>query len=136
MGNSRKFLLDTHIYIWWMMQDRRLTREVVTILANSENEILLSTATVWEMVIKKRIGKLKVPRSWKKDLRESNFSVLSISLNHVLALENLPLIHRDPFDRLLIAQATHEKATLISLDPIFSKYKVKIFGSPTRVQPS
>lgn len=126
MDNNKSFLLDTHIFIWWMKQDKRLKKEIKTILTDPENHIFLSIATVWEIVIKKKVGKLKVPHSWKEDLRESAFLLLPISLEHTFKLETLPLFHHDPFDRMLIAQAICEGATFITSDEKIWKYDASI----------
>ena len=121
-----KYLVDTHIFIWWMKQDKRIKKEIKSILQDPQNYIYLSIATVWEIVIKKKIGKLKVPHDWKVTLKESNFLLLPISLEHVYKLENLPLHHRDPFDRMLVAQAQVENAALITGDEKLWNYDVAL----------
>ena len=87
MEKNNRFLLDTHIFIWWMKQEKRLKKEIETVLKNPENQIFLSVASVLEIVIKKKIGKLKVPQDWKVDLRESSFLLLPISLENAFQLE-------------------------------------------------
>ena len=104
----------------------RIKKEIKKILQVPENQIYLSIVTVLEIVIKKTVGKLKVPRDWKETLRKSNFLILPINLEHVYKLENIPLHHRDPFDRLLIAQALVENASLITGDEKIWKYKIPI----------
>lgn len=126
MEKSNRFLLDTHIFIWWMKQEKRLKKEIVMILKNPENQIFLSVASVLEIVIKKKIGKLKVPQDWKEDLRESSFLLLPISLENAFQLESVPLFHHDPFDRMLIAQAQSEAVTLITGDEKIWKYDVPL----------
>ena len=121
-----KYLVDTHIFIWWMKQDKRIKKEIKSILQDPQNYIYLSIATVWEIVVKKKIGKLKVPHDWKVTLKESNFLLLPISLEHVYKLENLPLHHRDPFDRMLVSQAIVENATLITGDNKLWQYDVAL----------
>ena len=121
-----KYLVDTHIFIWWMKQDKRIKKEIKSILQDPQNYIYLSIATVWEIVIKKKIGKLKIPHDWKVTLKESNFLLLPISLEHVYKLENLPLHHRDPFDRMLVSQAIVENATLITGDNKLWQYDVAL----------
>jgi len=123
---NNHYLLDTHVFIWWMKEDRRVRSEIKLLLQDPQNQIFLSIATVWEIVIKVRRGKLKVPRDWKKTLRESAFLILPITLEHVFKLENLPLHHRDPFDRMLVAQAKSENATLIAGDQKLWKYDVAL----------
>ncbi|OGG19859.1 hypothetical protein A3D03_00350 [Candidatus Gottesmanbacteria bacterium RIFCSPHIGHO2_02_FULL_40_13] len=126
MEKNNRFLLDTHIFIWWMKQEKRLKKEIETVLKNPENQIFLSVASVLEIVIKKKIGKLKVPQDWKVDLRESSFLLLPISLENAFQLESLPLFHHDPFDRMLIAQTKVEGATLITGDEKIWKYDIPI----------
>lgn len=126
MASTNRFLLDTHVFIWWMKQDKRLKKEISSILSDPENYIYLSIATVLEIVIKKTIGKLKVPHDWKVTLKESNFLLLPITLEYAYKLESLPLHHRDPFDRLLIAQSIVENTALITGDKKIWKYNVPI----------
>src|SRR5258708_22233470 len=112
-----KFLLDTHVFIWWMEKNRLLTKNLEEILMNPKNAIFLSAASVWEMTIKKKLGKLKLPKNWKATLTESRFELLPIQLEHVFETENLPLHHKDPFDRMLVAQAKIEDCILLTIDP-------------------
>lgn len=126
MEKSNRFLLDTHIFVWWMKQEKRLKKEIAAVLKNPENQIFLSVASVLEIVIKKKIGKLKVPQNWKEDLRESSFLLLPITFENAFQLESLPLFHHDPFDRMLIAQAQSEGATLITGDIKIWKYNVTL----------
>lgn len=126
---NKRFLLDTQIFIWWMKQDKRIKKEISSILKDPQNQIFLSVATVLEIVIKKTTGKLKVPHDWKQTLKKSNFLLLPISLEQAYKLEDLPLHHRDPFDRMLIAQAKSENATLITGDEKIWKYEVALLKS-------
>ncbi|MBL1211048.1 type II toxin-antitoxin system VapC family toxin [Geminocystis sp. GBBB08] len=115
-----KLLLDTHTFIWWDSSPNNLSSTVMELLTNSNNLKILSVATIWEMQIKSSLGKLNLKLSLeeivKSQVRENNFQLLSIFNNHVLYLDNLPLYHKDPFDRILIAQANCENATLISME--------------------
>lgn len=124
-----KYLLDTQIFVLWMQGSKRLKEEIREILKSPQNTVYLSVASVWEMVIKKKLGKLRLPRDWKETLKESRFEILSIILEHAYAVESLPLLHRDPFDRMLIAQAITEKATLITGDSKMKKYKANILSA-------
>lgn len=108
-----------------MEKNRRLGEELYSLLNNSENQILLSVATVWEVVIKQSKGKLKLPNDIKGGIKASGFNLLPIEISHVLAVEKLPKFHRDPFDRILIAQAKVENCTLITNDSKMKKYKIK-----------
>jgi PIN domain nuclease of toxin-antitoxin system len=125
-----KLLLDTHVFIWWFNEPEKLSPKTSTLLADDNNELLLSVASVWEMQIKVQVGKLKlaIPLSeLVESQRQTNgVQVLSVELEHVLALDALPALHKDPFDRLLVAQANVEGALLVSRDPVFSSYPVKL----------
>lgn len=127
MARNKSFLLDTHIFIWWMEKNKKLSKDVKSIIENPENQIFLSTVSVWEMIIKKSAGKLKLPHNWKTTLKNSRFDILEVSLEHVYLLESLPLLHKDPFDRMLIAQAQAENCILITDDSKIKKYKVDTF---------
>jgi len=104
-----KLLLDTHIFIWWADQPETLSPDALSALEDEANELLLSVASVWEMQIKIQLGKLKLSLPLKdllKNQQETNdLTVLPVTLTHVLALDALPFHHKDPFDRLLIAQS-------------------------------
>ena len=125
-----KLLLDTHIFIWWADQPEKLSHTALSALEDGANELLLSVANVWEMQIKVQLGKLKLSLPLK-ELVESqqainDFKILPVALTHVLALDAIPFHHKDPFDRLLIAQSIEEDATLVSTDSQFSAYSVKL----------
>jgi PIN domain nuclease of toxin-antitoxin system len=124
-----KLLLDTHTFIWWDSEPARLSPRALALCKDRANTVLLSVATVWEMQIKLQLGKLKpnlpLAEVIESQRQTNNVEVLPVTLTHVLALESLPAHHKDPFDRLLIAQAKFEEAVLLSGDPIFAKYPVK-----------
>lgn len=120
-----KFLLDTSVFIWSTEDNKLLGSDIAKILKDPENQIYLSVASLWEMIIKKEAGKLKLPRSWKSDLKSSDFLLLPIALNHVYELKKLPQYH-NPFDRIIIAQARAEKLKLISSDKMIWRYKVNL----------
>jgi PIN domain nuclease of toxin-antitoxin system len=125
-----RLLLDTHTFIWWDSDPEKLSSKALALCQDRSNTILLSVVSVWEMQIKSQLGKLKL----KSPLREvvesqcktNGLEVLPIDLEHVLALQTLPTPHKDPFDRLLIAQANAEKAILVSNDPLFEQYPVRV----------
>lgn len=125
-----KLLLDTHAFIWWHSDPARMSPQVLRLCQDPANTVLLSVATVWEMQIKLQIGKLKLglPLDELVEVqRQANdLEVLPVFLPHVLALEGLPNHHKDPFDRMLIAQANVEGAHLVSHDPIFQQYQVRL----------
>jgi PIN domain nuclease of toxin-antitoxin system len=125
-----KLLLDTHTFLWWDSDPSRLSSKALALCQDRANTVLLSVVSVWEMQIKSQLGKLKlsVPLAEVVEIQRqiNNVEVISITLAHVLALENLPTPHKDPFDRLLIAQANVEGAVLVSDDSRFEEYPVKV----------
>jgi len=125
-----KLLLDTHVFIWWADQPEKLSPAVLSALEDEANELLLSVASVWEMQIKIQLGRLKLSLPLKdlvKNQQETNnLTVSPVTLTHVLALDALPFHHKDPFDRLLIAQSIEEELTLVTADSQFSAYSVKL----------
>lgn len=125
-----KLLLDTHIFIWWADQPEQLSPASLSALEDEANELLLSVASVWEMQVKIQLGKLKLSLPLKELIetqqQTNNLSVSPVTLAHVLALDALPFHHKDPFDRLLIAQSIDEDLTLVSADSQFSAYSVKL----------
>lgn len=123
-----KILLDTHAFVWAGSDAARLSRRARAQIRDRSNELLLSVASAWELAIKARLGKVEL-RIPLKDLvvaglRRPGFSLQPIELQHVLAVQDLPLHHRDPFDRLLVAQAQAEKCPILSRDPAFDAYGV------------
>ena len=125
-----KLLLDTHAFIWWDSESSKLSPQALTLCQDRVNTVLLSIASIWEMQIKLQLGKLRLNLPLAKVIESqqqtNGIEVLPIILSHVLELDSLPVYHRDPFDRLLIAQARVEDAVLISNDPIFTNYSVKL----------
>ncbi len=122
-----KYLLDTHIILWWLNDDKRLKKPLRQIIENSKEHIFLSIATAWEIGIKYKTGKLSLKTTLEDCFEQTKFAtILPITLKHILILNSLPLHHRDPFDRLLIAQAKVEKLTILTNDPKFEEYPVKI----------
>lgn len=125
-----KLLLDTHAFIWWDSEPARLSPQVLALCQDRANTVLLSVASVWEMQIKLQLGKVKLnlplAEVIENQQRINNIKMLPIILVHVLALQDLSAHHKDPFDRLLIAQANAEEAVLVSGDPILAKYPVEL----------
>jgi PIN domain nuclease of toxin-antitoxin system len=125
-----RLLLDTHAFIWMFDNPERLSPKAHALLADGNNDLILSVASVWEMQIKIQLGKLrfKAPLGeLVESQRQTNgVQVLPVALEHVLALDALPAQHKDPFDRILVAQANVEGAALVSRDPAFSSYPVKL----------
>jgi PIN domain nuclease of toxin-antitoxin system len=125
-----KYLLDTHAFLWFVSDDYRLSSKARSIINNSKNEIYFSAVSAWEMSIKSRLRRLTIKEELEpfivKQLAENNFSTLSISIFHAIYTSKLPEIHKDPFDRMLIAQSNVEKMFLISKDKDIKRYKVPI----------
>lgn len=125
-----RLLLDTHTFIWWDSEPEKLSSQVLELCQDQNNVLLLSVVSVWEMQIKSQMGKLTLNRSLEKLIAEqqetNQIEILSVDLHHVFALQNLPDHHRDPFDRLLIAQANIEEVSLLSKDSVFTKYAVDV----------
>ena len=124
-----RLLLDTHTFLWWVEDAPALSKKARQAVANPDNECLLSLVSCWEMAIKLRLGKLKlanrIERFIPEQLSANGFRQLDIDFRHVARVATMPLHHRDPFDRLLAAQAKEEKLAIVSADAVFQKYGVK-----------
>ena len=118
-------LLDTHVVLWWLTDDPALSDDIKTRL-DHDPDVYVSAATVWEVTIKQAAGKLTEPADLPERIRGSGFADLAISSEHAIAAGRLPLIHRDPFDRMLVAQAQCEDFTLVTRDPQCQKYEVAV----------
>ena len=118
-----RLLLDTHAAIWWLSADARLSERAVDELVDDSNEVLLSSAVVWEVAIKRSLGQLKTPGD-VRELLAVDVTPLAMSIEHAEATEELPWHHRDPFDRMLVAQAKVEKASIVSRDERLRPYGV------------
>jgi len=124
-----KGLLDTHTLIWWDSDPQRLSNAALAFLREPSNTVLLSVVSVWEMAIKVQLGRLSLNLPLRTIVRQqqaNGLQVLPVTLDHVLALEALPTPHKDPFDRLLVAQAIAEGAVLLTSDKMFRNYPVNI----------
>lgn len=123
-----KYLLDTHTYLWILFEPENLSKKVLRIVENSENELYLSVASSWEMIIKFKIGKLNLRHSPAKIISESlvaiDCKILEITMAHTFGLLNLPDLHKDPFDRILVCQSNYEKLPIITKDSLITQYKV------------
>ena len=122
-------LLDTHSFIWFIEGSPRLSDTARTLITDGNNEVFLSIASLWEMAIKSSLGKLALSEPYEllipTQLRLNRITLLDISLSHPVRVSKLPFHHRDPFDRLLIAQSMVEDIPIISSDAIFDDYGVK-----------
>jgi PIN domain nuclease of toxin-antitoxin system len=125
-----KVLLDTHAFIWWDSAPDKLSPRARAACQDRTNLLFLSVASAWEMQIKLQLDKLHIHLPLAEVITSqqhtNDLQILPVNLSHVLALQFLPAHHKDPFDRLLIAQANAEEATLISHDPVFAYYPVKV----------
>ena len=121
-----KLLLDTHVLLWWLADDARLGREARAVVSSSEHVVYVSAVTIWEIVIKRAMGKLELPDDFSAVVEASGFLTLPITASHAWALGFLPLLHRDPFDRMLVAQACAEGMTLVSADGQLGQYNVDL----------
>ena len=121
-------LLDTQIILWAINGDKRLTEKKSSVFLDPENALYFSIAGYWEIAIKVSIGKLKLSKQWPKtiqrEIQRNYIKLLPITIQHCNCLANLPFYHRDPFDRILIAQAQIEKMTVLSSDSQFQKYSI------------
>lgn len=124
-----KILLDTHIFLWLLSGDGRLSGPAKTIFLNEENEICFSVASLWEIGIKISLGRLKLADNWKEVIEDEMavnlIKLLRISKGHCYKLVDLPFHHRDPFDRMLIAQAMVEEMSILTCDGQFCAYDVR-----------
>ena len=121
-----KLLLDTHAALWWLGDDERLGSASAALLDDASNDVLLSAAVVWEVAIKRSLGKLKAPDGFASTLVGAGATALPVTIAHAEAVELLGSHHRDPFDRMLIAQASVEQAVLISNDQALLPYGVQL----------
>ena len=125
-----RLLLDTHAFLWWVDDAPELSGAARHAIADVKNECFLSVASCWEMAIKASLGKLSLAKNVERFVTEqlaaNDFALMSIDLRHAAKVEKLPYHHRDPFDRLLIAQAMTEKLTIVSADGAFRDYGVKV----------
>lgn len=120
-----KLLLDTHLLLWAAGEPERLSTEARSLIDNPENELLFSAASLWEVVIKRGLGRedFKVdPRLLRRGLLDNGYSELPVLSDHVVAIDSMPLIHKDPFDRVLVAQAIVEGITLLTTDSVLAQY--------------
>ena len=121
-----KLLLDTHAALWWLADDERVGGDAERELRDDTNRVLLSAAVVWEVAIKRSLGKLKAPADMAATLVGAGAQPLPITLHHAAAVEALPWHHRDPFDRMLVAQALTEGAAIVSPDDGLRQYGVSL----------
>ena len=124
-----KALLDTHTFLWAIANDPKLSRRAQQLFIGP-SDLSFSVASIWEIVTKSQTGRLNLPKPVGpyvvKKLAENRIGVLPLGLDHVLRLESLGLYHRDPFDRILIAQSLEEGLPLVTADPLFDRYPIQV----------
>ena len=119
-------LLDTHVLLWWLADDRSLPTLAGEAIADPDAHVFVSAATTWEIAIKQSAGRLEAPDDLLDALEANEFDTMPMTVAHSLAAGSLPSHHSDPFDRMLIAQARLEDLTLVSVDPRFAAYDVDL----------
>jgi PIN domain nuclease of toxin-antitoxin system len=124
-----KAILDTHTFLWGMAGDRRMSQKARDVFVGP-SDLVLSIVSIWEILIKVQLRKLSFPEPAGpyviRKMADNRIETLPMELNHLLAFEGLPLHHRDPFDRMLLAQALEENLPIVTGDPFFSRYPVKV----------
>jgi PIN domain nuclease of toxin-antitoxin system len=118
-------LLDTHVFLWWRADDRKLGKAAREAIGSAEL-VFVSAASAWEAAVKAGLGKLQLPGTFQAEIEDSAFDKLAITVAHADAVSTLPYHHRDPFDRMLVAQAWIEGLTLVTHDKLLSAYDVPI----------
>ncbi|SDU70491.1 type II toxin-antitoxin system VapC family toxin [Jiangella alkaliphila] len=125
MTTRARLLLDTHVVLWWLMDDAELSDELKETI-DEELEVFVSSATVWELAIKQGLGKLSAQVDLAEEVLRSDLQQLPITFEHAIDAGRLPLHHRDPFDRMLVAQARVEQLTLVTRDSAMNDYDVRV----------
>lgn len=129
-ARGRPLLLDTHALLWWLLDSPELSNTARQAIAAPEQRVLVSAASAWELSTKLRLGKLPeaadIVANLVAYLRKQRFEVLAVGVDHALAAGRLPGPHRDPFDRMLMAQAQIERADVVTVDPVFSDYGLAV----------
>lgn len=123
----KKVLLDTHIFLWWLADNRKLSKKIRALIGDEKNFIYVSAISAWEIAIKKAQNKLKAPGDLGNVIEEEGFVELPITVFHAEQAGSLPPIHRDPFDRMLIAQAQAEGLELVTTDETLRQYGIRIY---------
>ena len=125
-----KLLLDTHAFLWWVGGTPALGRRARAEVANPDNEVFLSIASCWELAVKLSLGKIRLTQSLERfipeQLTQNGFALAGVEFRHVVRVADLPFHHRDPFDRLLVAQALHDDLAIVSADRVLRKYGVTV----------
>ena len=118
-------LLDTHALLWWLDDNPTLSAEARDAIADGRNLVFVSAVAIWEIRIKQALGKLQLPANFREVLDTQAFDELPLTVDHAHRLAELPPLHRDPFDRMLVAQAIAERLTIVTCDPDIARYRVR-----------
>lgn len=122
-----RLLLDTHTVLWWFMDDPHLSRVAGNVLDDAANQLLVSVVTGYEIVYKQQSGRLpSFPDGLARRLQQAGVNILPMTLDHAIAAAALPGPHRDPWDRIMMAQALAEDLTVVTVDPVFVNYRVPV----------
>ncbi len=125
-----RLLLDTHAFLWWITDDARLSDRARALIGDGGNEVFLSAASAWELAVKASLRRVEIAQPLERfvpdQLERNGFQALPVLLRHALGLPALPPLHRDPFDRMLVAQALAEELTLVSADREIRRYPVPV----------
>jgi PIN domain nuclease of toxin-antitoxin system len=125
-----RLLLDTHAFLWWVTDDDRMSERAGELIADGANDVYFSAASAWEIAIKAGLGRIRLSEdAWSltpQQLERNAFQALPIHVTHAVAVIALPDLHRDPFDRMLVAQAMSEGLTIVSSDPELARYPVPV----------
>ena len=122
-------LLDTHVVLWWLDNPNLLSEQAVAAIKQLDNNVMVSVVSAWEIAIKKALGKLEAPENLKEMVVAARFQWLPITYEHVWKINDLPFHHEDPFDRLLVAQATVENLTLVTRDSRIKAYTIPLLDA-------
>lgn len=120
-----KYLLDTHVVLWWLIEPQTIAAKARTIILNRNNKIFISSVSFWEMVVKENLGRLTLPQNMIELLKNEGFEMLPFVYEEAFAIIDLPDIHQDPFDRMLIAQAKYNDLVFITRDQKLLKYPIE-----------
>ena len=123
------YLLDTHVVLWWLDDPSLLSEAARATIRDPSHRVLVSAAAIWEMGIKKSLGRLDIPANLAEVLERDSIEVLDIQIDHALSIAELPMLHQDPFDRMQIVQANLEGLTLITRDRRIQQYEVRWLGA-------
>ena len=121
-----KVLLDTHVLLWWLADDAALSLRGRALLESTGNVLFVSAVSIWELRIKQALGKIELPSDFAEVLEAQGFEALPVTIAHAHALSGLPMHHRDPFDRMLVAQASSDGLTLATHDEHLTRYSVAV----------